>query len=193
MKKPRRATAAAALATAIAMSVALPVPVQADPPPWAPAHGYRNKHKQKHREAVAYTPPFGIDLGRCNREVVGAVIGGAAGGAIGSTIGKGDGQVAAVIGGTIVGILVGGAIGRSMDQADHSCTGQILEHAQDNQRIVWQAPSGAEYAMRPGRTWKSADGGYCRDYQATAAINGRQQQIYGKACRNSDGSWRLAT
>lgn len=182
----------AALAATV-LAVGFAVPVHADPPPWAPAHGYRNKHKQKHHDTVAYAPPFGIDMGRCNREIVGAAVGGAAGGAIGSTIGKGDGKVAAVIGGTIVGILVGGAIGRSMDQADHSCTGQILEHAQDNQRIVWQTPAGTEYVMRPGRTWKASNGVYCRDYQTSATISGRAQQIYGKACRNPDGSWQIAS
>jgi len=192
MNRVCRAMSTAALAF-IALSVAVPAPVLADPPPWAPAHGYRKKNKHKHHDAVAYAPPFGIDLGRCNREVVGAVIGGAAGGVLGSTIGKGDGQVAGVIGGTIIGILVGGAIGRSMDQADHGCTGQILEHAHDNQRIVWQSPAGAEYTMRPGRTWKAADGVFCRDYQASSTINGRAQQVYGKACRKPDGSWQLAS
>lgn len=184
---------AAPLALALAASLVAPVPVQADPPPWAPAHGYRKKNKHKHGNEVAYAVPFGIDLGQCNRELVGAAVGGAAGGALGSTIGRGDGKVAAVIGGTLIGILVGGAIGRSMDQTDHRCTGQILEHAQDNQRIVWQGPNGSEYAMRPGRTWRADGGVYCRDYQATATIGGRPQQVYGKACRNPDGSWQLAS
>jgi len=180
------------LTSLLALAVAAPLPAQADPPPWAPAHGYRKKQKNKHQEAVAYVPPFGIDLGRCNRETLGAVLGGAAGGAVGSTIGKGDGKVAAVIGGTIVGILVGGAIGRHMDQVDQNCAGQILEHAEDNQRIVWQNQAG-EFALRPGRTWRAADGVFCRDYQTSAVIGGRTQQVFGKACRNADGSWRLAS
>jgi len=183
---------AIALACILTMAVAAPLPVQADPPPWAPAHGYRKKGKGNSHVEKAYVVPFGIDLGKCNRQEVGMVLGGAAGGAIGSTIGKGDGKTAAVIGGTIIGILVGGAIGRSMDQADHQCTGQIMEYAQDNQRIIWQK-DGAEYTMRPGRTWTSGSGLFCRDYQATATIGGKPQQIFGKACRNPDGSWQLGS
>ena len=53
------------------------------PPPWAPAHGWRRKHAQDY-EAGYVIPDLGIELGRCNRDVIGAVIGGAAGGAIGS-------------------------------------------------------------------------------------------------------------
>lgn len=185
---------AAVLFGALALAVAMPAPAAwADPPPWAPAHGYRKKGKgPKHAEAAsAYVVPFGIDLGKCNKQEVGMVLGGAAGGVLGSTIGKGDGKTVAVIGGTLIGILVGGAIGRSMDQADHQCTGQILEHAQDNQRIIWNGPNGAEYSMRPGRTWQSQAGVFCRDYQATATIAGKAQQIFGKACRNPDGSWQI--
>jgi hypothetical protein len=59
------------------------------PPPWAPAHGWRRKHAQ-HYEAGYVIPDLGIEFGRCNRDVIGAVIGGAAGGAIGSRIGKGS-------------------------------------------------------------------------------------------------------
>ena len=31
----------------------------------------------------------------------------------------------------------------------------------------------------------------CREYQSTATIDGRQQQIYGTACLQPDGSWQL--
>jgi hypothetical protein len=32
----------------------------------------------------------------------------------------------------------------------------------------------------------------CRDYSTLATINGRQVPIVGRACKQSDGSWRLA-
>src|SRR5919106_1375943 len=72
------------------------------PPPWAPAHGWRRKHAQHYEHEVGYViPDLGIELGRCNRDVIGAVIGGAAGGAIGSQFGKGSERTVATIGGTI--------------------------------------------------------------------------------------------
>ena len=33
----------------------------------------------------------------------------------------------------------------------------------------------------------------CRDYRTTATIEGRQQQLYGTACRQPDGSWQRAS
>lgn len=173
-------------------------PVSADPPPWAPAHGYRAKHKSKHknknrhRDQYAYVAPFDLNIGRCNRELLGGALGGAAGAAIGAQIGSGDGRTAAIIGGTILGILVGGSIGRTMDEVDQNCIGQALEHAPDGQAIVWNDPRhSAQYQVVPTQTVREPDGRYCREYTTTATIGGKTQQVYGRACRQPDGSWEL--
>ena len=166
-------------------------PAWADPPPWAPAHGYRAKHKGKHHRASADRAPFDIDFGRCNRQTLGALLGGAAGAAAGTQIGSGSGNTAAIIGGTIVGFLVGGSIGRAMDDLDQNCVGQILEHAPDGSDITWVGADQARYQVEPRRTYQEAGGAYCREYTATAAIGGRSQQTYGTACRQPDGSWQL--
>lgn len=171
-------------------------PVKADPPPWAPAHGYRNKHKGKGKNKAYYAAPaaipFGIDTGRCNRELLGSVLGAAAGGAAGSQVGKGDGKVVAVVGGTIIGYLLGGAIGRSMDQVDQNCIGQIMEHAEDGQDIIWNNPqNGAVYEVSPEKTYQQNNGEYCREYTAQSDINGTKQTTYGIACRQVDGSWKI--
>ena len=167
-------------------------PVSADPPPWAPAWGYRAKGKHKNKFRKGYVAPFSIGLGNCNRDLLGGLMGAAAGGFLGSKIGDGKGQLAAVAGGTLLGFLVGGSIGRSMDEADRGCVGQALEHAPDGQSVRWNNPqNGATYQVVPSRTIQASDGRYCREYTATSVINGRQQQTYGKACRQPDGSWRL--
>lgn len=176
-------------------------PVQADPPPWAPAHGYRAKHKKPkhhhherdHRDVV-YVAPFGIGLGHCNRELLGGVLGGAAGAILGSRIGDGDGRTAAIIGGTIIGVIVGGSIGRAMDQVDQNCVGQTLEHARDGQTVVWTGgDSGPRYQVTPVRTYQDRAGRYCREYTTTAVIGGAPQEVRGTACRQEDGSWRLVS
>jgi surface antigen len=183
-----------------AFGVVAITPVNADPPPWAPAYGYRTKdknkgkHKKKNRyeRAQAYVPPFDLNIGRCNRDLLGALIGGAGGAALGSTIGKGDGKTAAIIGGAILGVLVGGSIGRTMDEIDQNCIGQALEHAPDGKTIVWQNPtSNTQYEIMPTRTVQVADGRYCREYTTTAIVAGKTQQIYGRACRQPDGSWEI--
>ncbi len=169
----------------------------ADPPPWAPAHGYRAKgkgrHKQKQARIAPHTvaAPIDIELGSCNRDVVGAVLGGAAGGVLGSTVGSGSGQTAAIIGGTIIGVIVGGSVGRSMDEIDQNCVGQALERASDGQTITWQSPGDESYEVTPIRTYQEPDGAYCREYTTEAVIAGKSQTIYGRACRQPDGSWKL--
>lgn len=159
------------------------------PPPWAPAHGYRGKFGGA---PEAYAPPFDIGLGDCNQTLLGALLGGAAGAAIGAQIGNGDGRTAAIIGGTVLGAVVGGSIGRSMDRLDQSCVGQALEHAPDGQSIAWNAQDdGSRYQVTPVSTYQDGGGRYCREYQTTAVVDGRSQQIYGNACRQPDGTWQL--
>jgi surface antigen len=158
------------------------------PPPWAPAHGYRRKHEHE-TGRVAYTAPYGIATGICDRTLVGAAIGGAAGGLIASEVSHGRNRPAAIAGGALLGILLGGSIGNAMDQLDERCVGQVLEHAGSDQTVTWRNPdSGASYEVTPTRTWEE-EGRYCREYTTTVLIGGKPQQAYGTACRQPDGSW----
>ncbi len=158
------------------------------PPPWAPAHGYRYRDGGQQLGRL----PLDLDTGRCNRELLGSLLGAAAGGLTGSRIGDGRGQLAAVAGGTLLGFLIGGTLGRNMDEVDQNCVGQALEHAGDGQQIAWNNPqTGAQYQIVPTRTAQGSDGRYCREYTATSVISGRNQQTYGRACRQPDGSWQI--
>jgi surface antigen len=187
--------AAAALTLAVFVASSLPLAAAyADPPPWAPAHGWRAKHKHKKDKYVRYEPvPFDIGLGRCNRDLLGAVLGGVAGGAIGASVTKGDDRVVGIVGGTIIGAIIGGVIGRSMDRVDQNCVGQALEHAEDGRQVRWRAPNGYDYEVEPRRTYTAPSGQYCREYTTTAVVGGRAERVYGTACRNADGSWRLVS
>lgn len=40
-------------------------------------------------------------------------------------------------------------------------------------------------------TYYNTDGQLCREYQSTAWVSGRQSQIYGTACLQPDGAWRV--
>lgn len=162
-------------------------PRHAGPPAWVPpghhGHVYATDLPQ---------PPLNLDLGQCNRELIGQVLGGAAGGAIGSQIGDGSGRIAAIIGGTVAGVLLGGEIGRSMDEADHLCVDQALEHAPDGRAIEWQDPDRRGYRqVTPRNTYQTDDGRYCREYTARSTIGGKNVQTYGTACRQADGSWQI--
>jgi surface antigen len=205
--RSRALRSAIAIGLLAAMLGATAAPVFADPPPWAPAHGWRakqhQKYKQKHyrKHERRYDDdhyysqvqmPYGLDLGHCNRDVLGAVIGGAAGAALGSRVDKDDGRKAAIVGGAIIGVLVGGAIGRYMDSVDQNCIGQTLEYVPDGETIVWNNPNnGGTYQVTPAETYQRADGRYCREYVTEVLIGGRREQAYGTACRQPDGSWKV--
>lgn len=170
--------------------------VKGGPPPWAPAHGYRRKKKYSRGTVTVYKPPYGVDLGRCNRseinEVLGGIAGGVAGGVMGSQIGKGDGKTAATIGGAILGYLVGSTVGRELDQLDQACVGQALEHARTHQTVAWRnSDRNTTYEVTPTEIFRGASGEYCREYYSIATVNGRMKKVYGTACRQSDGTWKL--
>ncbi len=199
------------LRASVGMLLSLPVAligteVLADPPPWAPAHGYykqkpKHPHKyerDKHRVRTEYgyvdihadIPPGGfITGGRCQRENIGRAVGAVLGGVAGAKIG--DNEPVAIIAGAIFCFVLGGSIGRNMDERDRACVGQALEHAGDRETIKWHNPdSDIQYAVTPTKTF-SANENYCREYTRTATVAGKPQTVFGKACRQADGTWHI--
>ena len=57
---------------------------------------------------------------------------------------------------------------------------------------VLSSDSGHSGSVTPIRTYQSA-GTYCREYQQTVIIGGKQEQSYGTACRQPDGSWKVVS
>lgn len=136
-------------------------------------------------------------LTACNtftKQDIGMVSGGAVGALVGSQIGGGSGRTAAIVLGTLAGAVVGGAIGRSMDKADQARTQQALENAKTNQSTSWRNPdTGNVYHVTPKKTYKKKNGQYCREYVTKATIAGKEETMYGKACRQPDGSWKVVS
>jgi surface antigen len=131
-----------------------------------------------------------------NRQSVGTIAGGIVGGAIGSQIGHGQGRTIAIIGGTLLGGLAGSAVGKSMDDTDRVRMQQALEANRTNEPTAWTNPdTGAHYVVKPVRTYKRpvrhGKPQYCREFVNEAIIAGEKQQIYGKACRQPDGNWKV--
>jgi len=125
------------------------------------------------------------------QERAGMVIGGALGGLLGSQVGQGSGRTAAIIVGTLGGAYIGGAIGHSMDETDRIKTAKTLETVRTGVSSSWKNPdTGNSYAVTPTRTFETTSGP-CREYTIDARIEGRKQQVYGTACRQPDGSWRV--
>jgi len=121
----------------------------------------------------------------------GMIIGGILGGVLGNQVGHGDGRTAAVIVGTLVGSHIGGSIGRSMDDTDRLKTSHSLETIRTGVPTRWRNPdSGNRYSVTPTRTYES-NRGPCREYTVDANIGGKNEKVYGTACRQADGSWKV--
>ncbi len=131
--------------------------------------------------------------GQNTKTIVGGFGGAAAGGLLALGLG---GNTAAVLGSTILGGLIGGAIGDRMDAADkrqaQAATTKALETTPSGTATQWKNPDSGNYgSVTPVRTYQAASGQYCREYRQTVMIGGEQNEAYGKACRQPDGSWKI--
>ena len=125
------------------------------------------------------------------REQSGMVIGGILGGLLGTQVGGGHGRDAAIIAGALAGTAIGGAVGRSMDDVDRMRTAQTLETVRTGVPARWSNPdTGVDYTVVPTRTYDSA-AGPCREYTIDATVGGKREKVYGTACRQADGSWKV--
>ena len=126
-------------------------------------------------------------------EESGALTGAIAGAAVGSTVGRGPGQMFAIWLGAVVGSQVGATIGRHMDEHDRDRLVSVLETHRTASASTWVNPdTGYNYTATPTRTYEEPGGiGPCREFTIDASIGGKTEQIYGTACRQADGSWKV--
>jgi surface antigen len=129
------------------------------------------------------------------KTTIGAAGGGMVGGLIAAAAG---GNPAAIAASVIGGILVGGAVGSLLDQRDKQLAAEAahraMETAPTGKAVAWRNPdSGHSGTVTPTKTYQTASGTYCREYQTTVVIDGKQERATGTACRQPDGSWRIAS
>lgn len=135
---------------------------------------------------------FLIGCATTTHEQQGEVIGGVIGGILGSQVGDGSGQTAAIIIGTIVGSMIGRHVGESMDDTDRMMTARALNDNRTNQSATWVNPdTGYQYTVTPTRTYEESSGP-CREFRLDATVGGQtDQDVYGTACLQADGSWLI--
>jgi len=127
----------------------------------------------------------------------GAVIGAIGGGLLGSKVGGGKGNLAATAIGTLAGAFLGHQVGRSMDDVDRmkssQTTQKALETAPSGTATTWNNPdSGNSGQIVPTKTYTNSQGLNCREFQQMVTIGGKNETVVGTACRQSDGTWRIA-
>jgi surface antigen len=150
---------------------------------------------------VALVGVLAIGLAACEntgpKEAGGGLIGAGLGGLAGSQIGRGSGNLAATGAGVLLGALLGSTAGKSLDRADRTyaerTTHNALETGRSGQPVAWTNPdTGHSGTIIPQPSSYQANTGQpCREYQQTIIVGGQQQQAYGTACRQPDGSWKV--
>ncbi len=130
-----------------------------------------------------------------DKEATGTVVGGVAGALAGSQFGKGDGRLVTTALGALVGAGIGGSVGNSMDETDRLKSQAAFNNAAAapvGKSITWyneeNGNHGSVVATREGR---ANDGAYCREFQQNVVVAGKEQQAYGTACRQPDGTWKI--
>ncbi|MHB0917159.1 MAG: RT0821/Lpp0805 family surface protein [Thiobacillus sp.] len=125
------------------------------------------------------------------REQAGTIIGGVLGGVLGAQVGGGHGRTVAIIAGALAGSAIGGAVGESMDDNDRRKVAETLEGVRTGVAAAWINPdTGVQYSVTPTRTYDTA-AGPCREFTTGAIIGGKRETVYGTACRQADGSWKV--
>ena len=126
----------------------------------------------------------------------GTLLGAGLGALAGSQIGGGTGQLVAVALGALGGAFLGSEVGKSLDKADRLFmkrnANDTFERSRTGQTSSWRNPdSGHSGTLTPTRSFQTASGQPCREYQQTVTIGGRTENAYGTSCRQADGSWKI--
>lgn len=133
--------------------------------------------------------------GKGDKEILGGASGAVIGGLLGSQVGGGSGRLWATGAGVLLGALAGSEIGASLDKADRMYAGEAAQQAQAapiGETISWNNPDSGNYgSVTPVRDGQSTSGRYCREYQQTIVVGGKEQSAYGTACQQPDGSWEI--
>lgn len=130
------------------------------------------------------------------KQTVGTVLGAGVGGLLGSKVGSGKGQLAGVAIGALAGAFLGSEIGKSLDNADRAAASKTAQSTLENNRIgqtaSWRNPdSGNSGTYTPISTYRNASGQDCREYETTITVDGKTERATGRACRESNGTWRI--
>lgn len=82
-----------------------------------------------------------------------------------------------------------------MSQVDIALADQAvqdaLERAPSGDAVEWRnTASGTAGSITPLRTFRTAAGVFCRDYQETLRIGVASERYIDTACRDEDGRWK---
>ena len=134
--------------------------------------------------------------GQGQKQTGGSLVGAAAGGLLGAQFGSGTGKLVGTALGVLAGAWLGSEVGKTLDNADKAAMQQSSQYALEATKVGhtsdWSNPdSGNSGTVTPTKTYQTAAGEYCREYQQTVTVGGKTQDAYGTACRQADGTWNV--
>lgn len=143
-----------------------------------------------------------LTLGACaegqSNQQFGTLIGAGLGALLGAKLGHGDAGIMLGAAGAVIGASVGSSIGARLDEADRMemamARTHALQYSEAGVATKWYNPdSGNGGSVVPGQTYQDPKGAYCREFTQTVIINGQEEEAYGRACRQPDGSWLIVS
>ena len=130
------------------------------------------------------------------KQTMGTLAGAGLGALAGSQVGGGKGAMVGIAVGTLAGAWLGSEIGKSLDNADKAImqktSNNALESNPTGVASSWRNPdSGHSGTVTPTRTYQTAQGEDCREFENSVNVDGRTEKAMGRACRQADGTWRI--
>ncbi|MBF0589315.1 MAG: glycine zipper 2TM domain-containing protein [Magnetococcales bacterium] len=127
-----------------------------------------------------------------NKAQSGAGVGALGGALIGSLLGPGKNREQNALIGAAIGGMAGYIFGNEMDKEDQMRLKDVYETGRSNESVSWVNPdSQAAYEVTPRSATQSPDGQLCRDAEIRAVIDGREETVTQRACRNYRGEWEI--
>ena len=132
-----------------------------------------------------------------SKEQSGQGLGSIVGAIVGYNLGKDHKDQGWAIGlGALYGAAIGADIGRQLDERDKELANEAFQDSLENKKVgaasSWNNPdTGHTGTTTPTRTYTADSGSPCREFTTTVLIGGEEQQGYGTACRQADGSWKI--
>ena len=86
--------------------------------------------------------------------------------------------------------------GESLGETEQLAVANTFQYALENNQsgavATWNNPDSTHSGSTvPLRTFQTTEGLHCREYQQFILIGGNEEQGFGTACRQLDGSWRI--
>ena len=96
----------------------------------------------------------------------------------------------------VEGAFLGGPFAPFLSRSDveraHRTAMTAFEALPSGQTKIWRNPENGHWGtLTPARTYRNAEGRYCREYRQTVTIGGQEHQANGAVCRRGDGVWQV--